>query len=70
MNGLMNSWYFRAALVAVGTYAVVRYAKLPPAGVTAAIAVGAVAVAGIVGSNVPLVRSLLAGALPAPAAAG
>jgi len=70
MNGLMQSWYFRAGLVAVGTWAVIRYAPLPPVGKTAAIAIGAVAVAGIVGSNVPLVRSLLAGALPAPVAAG
>jgi len=69
MNALLSSWWFRAVVVAAGTYAVIRYAPLPPAGKTAAIAIGAVAVAGIVGSNVPLVRSLLAGALPGPAAA-
>ena len=69
MNGLLNSWWARAALVAGGTYLAWRYIpNLGPTGKTVVLAIGGVSAAAIVANNVPLIGTVLAGRLPMPAA--
>jgi hypothetical protein len=68
MNGLLSSWYFRAGIVAGLTWLAYRYVPVAGAGKTAIIALGAVSIAGILSSNVPLVGQVLAGRLPMPVA--
>jgi len=64
----LDNWLVRAGIVAGLTYLAMRYI---PAGAlrTGVLAVGAVSVAGIVGSNVPLAGALISGRLPVPAPA-
>jgi hypothetical protein len=66
MNGLLNSWYFRAGIVAGLTWLAYRYVPVPGPGKTAIVALGAVSVAGIIATNVPGLNQVLAGRLPLP----
>jgi len=68
MNGLLNTWYFRAAVVAGLGVLAYRFLPVPAVGKTAIVALTAFGVAGAVASGVPLVGSVLAGRLPLPAA--
>lgn len=66
MNGLLNSWWGRTAILAGLTW--LGYKYLPfggNTGKTVVLAVGSVATVGALASGVPLVRNLIAGQLPA-----
>jgi hypothetical protein len=69
VNDILSSWWFRAGVVAGLTWAAYRYLPVPGVGKTAIVAVGAVSIAGIIGSNIPLLGSVMQGQLPFPAAA-
>jgi hypothetical protein len=66
---LFSQWWFRAGVVGGLTWAAYRFLPVPGVGKTAIVALGAVSIAGIIASQVPLVSQLMAGQLPAPKAA-
>jgi len=68
MNGLLNTWYVRAGVVAGLGFLAYRFLPVPSIGKTAIVALTAFGVAGAVASGVPLVGNILAGRLPLPAA--
>jgi hypothetical protein len=67
MNGLLNSWWARAGIVAGLTWLGWKYLPLGATGKTVVLAVGGVSAAMIVGSNVPLAAAVMSGRLPLPA---
>ena len=69
MNGISNTWYFRAAVVAGLGFLAYRFLPVPPVGKTAIVALTAMGVAGALASGVPMVGQVLAGRLPLPQAA-
>jgi hypothetical protein len=66
MNGLLSQWWVRAGIVGGLGWLAYRYLPVGGPGKTAVIAITAISITGIVGSNMPLVRSVLAGQLPMP----